>query len=101
MDDPNVKLAKLTNSMSENGNELLDIGTCLLHNVRNTFKKVSEELVFGIDQIGVDIHSFVKLSSRREDYASMDGVTNLLAKCVLKHSSHKLSHTGIMHFDYV
>ena len=74
--------------MSKNGNEFLHTGTCLLDNVHNAFKKALKELDFDIDQFLVDIPSSFKMSSvRREDYAALEVVTNLLAKYALKHFS--------------
>ena len=66
--------------MSENGNEFLDIGTWLLHNVHNAFKKALKELAFDIDQFAVETRSLKLSSARREDYAIMEEVDNLLAK---------------------
>ena len=52
----------LKNLGMENGNQFLDIGTCLLRNVHSSFKKASKVLDFGIDLFAVDIHSFLLLT---------------------------------------
>lgn len=52
----------------------------MLHNVHNAFKKALKELAFDIDQFAVETHSLKLSSAKREDYAIMEEVDNLLAK---------------------
>ena len=52
----------------------------MLHNVHNVFKKALKELAFDIDQFAVETRSLKLSSARREDYAIMEEVDNLLAK---------------------
>ena len=48
---------------------MINIGTCNLHVVHNTFCKALEAYGTPVDDLAVDIHSFFKISSaRREDF---------------------------------
>ena len=88
MEGPNVNKSfqeKLSESIND---EFLDLGTCPLHTVHNSFKKGVAVIDFDFDEFAVDIHQFFKLSSaRREDYRSMEEITEVLAKYAIKHSS--------------
>ena len=66
----------------------LDIGTCPLHVVHNSFRKGVAALNFDVDQYALDIHFFVKLSAgRRADYKSIGDVTNIVSEYAIKHST--------------
>ena len=66
----------------------LKLGTCSLHPVHTAFRKGIKELSFWLDNCFNHIHSFFKLSSaRRENYASLVSVTNVVAEYVKKHVS--------------
>ena len=66
----------------------LDIGTCPLHVVHNSFRKGVAALNFDVDQYALDIHFFVKLSAgRRADYKSIGEVTNIVSEYAIKDST--------------
>ena len=66
----------------------MDIDTCTLHKVHGSFKVGVQCLPINIDQFAVDLHSFFKMSSaRREDYKSLDEITNVTGQYALRHSS--------------
>lgn len=92
MDGPKVNLAfqeKLSKSLEDKHNtSFLDIGTCPLHTVHNAFAKGLKFLNFDVEQFIFDINGFFKLSSaRREDFKSLEEVTELPAHFNIKHSS--------------
>ena len=92
MDGPNVnkKFSKILAKEFDESNQsqFLDLGTCSLHPVHTAFRKGISKLQFDFDEFFNDIHFFFKLSSaRREDYASLQTVTNLTAEYAKKHSS--------------
>lgn len=73
-DGPNVNKTIFTaidSHLKEAGfSGLINIGTCNLHVVHNSFAKGLEEYGLKVDELAVDIHSFFKLSSaRREDFS--------------------------------
>ena len=81
MDGPNVNLKYqkllMNADVLTNINKLfLDIGTCPLHVVHNSFCKRVSALNFDVDQYALDIHFFIKLSAgRRADCKSIGDVT--------------------------
>ena len=63
----------------------LDIDTCTLHKVHTSFKKGISKLPLDIDQFAVNLHSFFKLSSaREEDYTKLQKLTEVAAQYVLR-----------------
>ena len=68
--------------------KFLKLGSCSLHHVHNTFRKALQKLDIDIDQFACDVHFFLKLSSaRREDYATLEELTNVTAWYALRHVS--------------
>ena len=60
----------------------------MLHQLPTSFKKGVTALPIDIDQFVVDLHVFFKFSSaRREDYSSMEPLTDITSKYLLHHSS--------------
>ena len=65
----------------------LDIGTCPLHVVHNSFCKGVTALNFDVDQYALDIYFFFKLSAgRRADYKSR--IKNMLWSIPQQDGSH-------------
>ena len=59
----------------------LNIGTCPLHIVHNSFCKGIAALKFDVDQCALDIHFFFKLSAgRRADCKSIGDVANIVSE---------------------
>ena len=72
----------------DTGPKLLDIDIWTLHKVHTSFKKRVTPFSTGINQFAVDLHSFFKLSSaHREDYSSMEELTDITSNYLLSHSS--------------
>ena len=72
-DGPNVNktiFRAVNTSLKVAGNPgMINIGTCNLHVVHNSFCKALEAYDTPVDDLAVDIHSFFKISSaRREDF---------------------------------
>ena len=86
MHGPNINQSfekKLNKNLQENNVEFLNIGSCSLHKVHNAFHKGLSCLKIDLDQFACDIYPFFKLSSsRREDYASLEGVTEVRAYAI-------------------
>ena len=86
MHGPNINQSfekKLNNNLQENNVEFMNIGSCSLHKVNNAFHKGLSRLKIDLDQFACDIYPFFKLlSSRREDYASLEGVTEVRAYAI-------------------
>ena len=79
MDGPSVNNAfqeKLFDELHvKEGTSFLNLGTCCLHKVHNAYQTALKELKFDFDQFAVNINSFFKLSSaRQEDYMRMEEV---------------------------
>lgn len=92
MDGPNVNLKfeqQLAKFFREQyGSEFLTIGTCTLHKVHNAFRKGLNACEFDLETFIFDISFFFKRSAcRREDYKTMELVTELESRFVLKHIS--------------
>ena len=90
MDEPNVNKAfemKLSMDLQKKSDDIfIELGTCNLHKVHTAFRKGIKKLSFDLDELFIDIHFFFKLSSaRREDYANLVDVTNLVAEFAKKH----------------
>ena len=90
MDGPNVNLAfeqKLKVHMQESSRvDFLQIGTCSLHPVHTGFKNGLKELDFPFDSFFHDLSFFFHLSSaRREDFRSIENVTDIIAHFMKKH----------------
>ena len=91
MDGPNVNLSfekKLRRSMESDFNtSFLDMGTCSLHPVHTAFRKGVLKLEMNVDEFFHDIFFFFKHSSaRREDYASVEEVTKVVARYAMQHT---------------
>lgn len=92
MDGPHVngafKRKLAANLKSEcNGKTVLDIGSCNLHKVNNSFLKAIEDLDFEYDGFACDLCFFFKISSgRRGDFANMFLETEVETENMLKHS---------------
>ena len=92
MDGPNVNLSfenKLAASLDEMGTFFLRLGSCSLHPTHTAFRKGIKKLhqCVDIDEFFTDIHFFFKLSSaRREDYASLVNITDVVAEYAKKHA---------------
>ena len=91
MDGPNVnkKFQRLLlESPYFENTTFLDVGTCPLHIVHNAFRKGVSSLRFNVDQLGLDINFFFKLSAgRRADYQKISEVTDIVAEYALKRST--------------
>ena len=91
MDGPNVNLSfekKLRRSMESDFNtSFLDMETCSLHPVHTTFRKGVLKLEMNVDEFFHDIFFFFKHSSAcREDYASVEEVTEVVARYAMQHT---------------
>ena len=93
MDGPNVNLKfqklLMNNDVLTNINKLfLDIDTCPLHVVQNSFRKWVAALNFGVGQYALNIYFFFKLSAgRRADDKFIGDVTNIVSEYAMKHST--------------
>jgi len=90
MDGPNVNLRierELADHLSKNCEaQFLQLGSCSLHPVHTAFKKGLEEMDFPFDSFFHDLSfSFHLSSARREDYKSMEVITEVIAVFVKKH----------------
>ena len=103
MDGPNVNLSfenKLSSNLDQTNSSFLRIGTCSLHPTHTAFRKGIKKLYFNtsdttyenesptfdLDELFNDFHFFFKLSSaRREDYASIESITNVVAQYAKNH----------------
>ena len=101
MAGPNVNLSfenELESNLESINTSFLRIGTCSLHPTHIAFRKGikslysntinisgEKESTFDLDDFFNDLHFFFKLSSaRREDYASLETVTNVVAQYAKK-----------------
>ena len=101
MDGPNVNLSfenKLESHLQSINTSFLRIGTSSVHPTHIPFRKGikslysntinisgEKESTFDLDDFFNDLHFFFKLSSaRREDYASLETVTNVVAQYAKK-----------------
>ena len=90
MDGPSVNQLfekNLRQNFIENSNsEFLQLGTCSLHPVHTAFKKGISELDFPFESFFHDLSFYFHLSSaRREDYKSIEKITEVTAVYVKKH----------------
>lgn len=92
MDGPYVNLSfqrKLVAMLERNdGTLIIDIGSCPLHKVNTAFSNAIAAISkhFDVDQFAIDLHFFFKYSAgRREDYATVGEVTDLIAQNLNKH----------------
>ena len=70
-----------------NNVEFLNIGSCGLHKIDNAFRKSLSCLANFLNQFACDVYFF--LNSRREDYASLEELTEVASTYSMKHSSTK------------
>ena len=89
-DGPNVNktiFRAVNTSLKGAGNpEMINIGTCNLHVVHNSFCKALEAYGTPVDDLAVDIHSFFKISSaRREDFKFIQLEEEMETHTVLRH----------------
>ena len=101
MDGPSVNKAfekklsgKLHNEMNKS---FINVGTCQLHIVHNSFRKTITTFDFNFYEFFCNIHLFFKLSNgRREDFKDMENMTNISVQYALGHVETRwLSMTGI------
>ena len=93
MDGPNVnkKFNKdLKKELDAKETSFIDIGSCNLHAVNNSFGKAVEMLkkegIIDLDQFAIDLHFFFKLSAaRREDYEKVSEITDICCVYMMKH----------------
>ena len=89
-DGPNVNktfFRAVNTSLKGAGNPgMINIGTCNLHVVHNSFCKALEAYGTPVDDLAVDIHSFFKISSaRREDFKFIQLEEEMETHTVLRH----------------
>ena len=66
--------------------DFLELGTCSLHPVYTEFKNGLKELHFPFNSFSLDLSFFFHLSNaRREDFRSMENVTDIIAHFMKKH----------------
>lgn len=65
MDGPNVNKSFQKIFSESVDHKFLDLGTCSLHTVHNSFQKGVYRINFDFNVFPVDIHQFFKLSSAR------------------------------------
>lgn len=92
MDGPNVNLKfeqELAKLFTEQyGSNFLTVGTCTLHKVHNAFRKGMNACDFDFESFIFDVAFFFKRSAcRREDYKTVEMITNLETRFALKHVS--------------
>ena len=97
MDGPTVNLSfenKLAAKLTEMDTSFLRLGSCSMHPTHTAFRKGIKKLYhctvnshsqheqsFDLDDYFTDIHFFFKLSSaRREDYAALESIMNVVAE---------------------
>ena len=91
MDGPSVNqsfLRLLQLELVEKAHSFFNIGSCLLHIVQNTFKKVLTVLkpAIDLDLIATDLHFFFKRSAaRRQDYKMVEEITETTVWYLKKH----------------
>ena len=102
MDGPNVNKSferKLRKDLKSNFNvSMLDLGTCPLHIVNNSYGagiEVLRQSGVNIETFFNDVYFFFKLSSaRREDYKEMETITDVTAQFMMKYSSTRWLYIG-------
>lgn len=92
MDGPRTNLSfekKMVEKLKQNnGKTIIDIGTCPLHQVHNSYEKALKKLNFDFDSFAQDLHFFFKHSSaRREDFHLMELITEVETDNKLRHVS--------------
>lgn len=92
MDGPRTNLSfnkKLVADLKEKHEKsIIDIGTCNIHKIHNSFKKGLQKLQFDFDGCAADLHFFFKHSSaRRMDFQLMELITEIEAEYMLRHVS--------------
>ena len=90
MDGPSVNKAfekKLSEKLhNETSKSFINVVTCPLHVVRNSFRKAITTFDFNFDEFFCNIHFFFKLScGRREDLKDMKNITNISVQSALCH----------------
>ena len=90
MDGPSVNKAfekKLSEKLhNEINKSFINVGTCPLHIVHNSFRKAITTFDFNFDEFFCNIHFFFKLScGRREDLKDMKNITNISVQSALCH----------------
>ena len=65
----------------------MKLGSCTLHPIHTDYRKGIKKLSFDIDSFFNDIHFFFKLwSARRDVYASLSSITDIVAEYAKKHT---------------
>ena len=73
----------------------LNIGTCPLYVLYNSFCKGVAALNFDVDQYALDIPFFFKFSAeQRADYKSVGDVTNIVYRKCYEAFNNKMGHTS-------
>ena len=79
--------------------QILNIGTCPLHVVHNSFCKGVTALNYDVDQYAVDIHFFSKVSTgRRADYKSFGDVSRICYEAFHKKMGHTSKSCGLINW---
>ena len=91
MDGPSVNKAfekKLSEKLhNEIDKSFINVGTCSLHIVHNSFRKAITTFDFNFDEFFCNVNFFCKLSSgRREDFKDMENITNISVQYALRHT---------------
>ena len=91
MDGPSVNKAfekKLSEKLhNEINKSFINVGTCPLHIVHNSFRKAITTFDFNFDEFFCNVNFFCKLSSgRREDFKDMENITNISVQYALRHT---------------
>ena len=74
---------KLHNQMNKS---FINVGTCPLHIVHNSFRKAITTFDFIFDYFFCNIHFFFVLSSgQRDDFKDMENITNISVRYALRH----------------
>ena len=88
MDGPSVNLTFEKLLIDQLNKLILQIGTCPLHIVHNSFRYGILALSFDVDRYALDIHFFFNLcAGRRADYKKIESVTNIVLHYAQKHVS--------------